>query len=80
MQNQNQQQKIPKGERELVRADVIAQIYKVEVSSVYKWAKTEKIPSEKIQGIRRFHVPSVRQKLEGLYQISDDDLALGIFC
>jgi hypothetical protein len=80
MQNQDQQQKIPNGERELVRADAIAQIYKVEVSIVYKWAKTGKIPSEKIQGIRRFHVPSVRQKLEGLYRISDDDLELGIFC
>jgi hypothetical protein len=80
MQNQDQQQKIPNGERELVRADVIAQIYNVEVSIVYKWAKTGKIPSEKIQGIRRFHVPSVRQKLEGLYRISDDDLELGIFC
>lgn len=80
MQNQDQQQKIPNGERKLVRADVIAQIYNVEVSIVYKWAKTGKIPSEKIQGIRRFHVPSVRQKLEGLYQISEDDLELGIFC
>jgi hypothetical protein len=80
MQNQNQQQKIPNGERELVRADVVAQIYDTEVSTVYKWANTGKIPSEKIQGIRRFHVPSVRQKLEGLYQISDDDLELGIFC
>lgn len=80
MQNQDQHQKIPNGERKLVRADVIAQIYNVEVSIVYKWAKTGKIPSEKIQGIRRFHVPSVRQKLEGLYQISEDDLELGIFC
>ena len=80
MQNQDQEQKIQNGERELVRADMIARIYDTEVSTVYKWAKTGKIPSEKIQGIRRFHVPSVRQKLEGLYRISDDDLELGIFC
>jgi hypothetical protein len=71
---------VPEGERKLVRADVIAKIYDAEVSIVYKWAKNGRIPSEKIEGLWRFHVPSVRQKLEGLYRISDDDLELGIFC
>lgn len=80
MQNQDQQKKIPNGERNYVKADVLAEIYDTDVSTIYKWATSGKIPSEPLVGIVRFHLPSVRQKLEGLYRISDDDLELGIFC
>jgi hypothetical protein len=74
------QHQVPEGERTYVRTEVIAKIYDTDPSTVSKWAATGKIPSEKIEGIRRYHLPSVRQKLEGLYRISDDDLELGIFC
>lgn len=79
MKNQDKQQKIPNGERAYVKADVLAEIYDTDVSTIYKWAASGKIPSELLGGVRRFHLPSVRQKLEGLYRISDDDLELGIF-
>jgi hypothetical protein len=80
MQPEDQQRKIPKGERVYVKANVIAEIYDTDESTIYKWAKCGKIPCEEIEGIRRFHLPSVRQKLEGLYRISEDDKELGIFC
>lgn len=80
MQIQDQQHQMNEGERTFVKADVIARFYDTDVSTIYKWATKGKIPSEPICGIRRFHLPSVRQKLEGLYRISDDDLELGIFC
>lgn len=75
-----QQNQAPQNDRPLVKASVIAKIYDTDDSTVYKWAAENKIPSEKIEGLRRFHVASVRQKLEGLYQISEDDIELGIFC
>lgn len=59
-----------------VKADVIAEIYNTDVSTVYKWAESGKVPSEKIRGIRRFHIPTVRQKLEGVYRMSEDDMHL----
>lgn len=80
MKIQDQQHQAPDGDRTYVKADAIAQFYNTDVSTVFKWAKTGRIPSEKIEGIRRFHLPSVRQKLEGLYRISEDDIELGIFC
>ena len=79
MQIQGPQHQVPKGERTYVRTEVVAKIYDTDPSTVSKWAIPGKIPSEKIEGIRRFHLPSVRQKLEGLYRISEDGLELGIF-
>lgn len=69
----------PDGERTFVKADAIAEFYDTDVSTVFKWAASGKIPSDKIEGIRRFHLPSIRQKLEGLYRISEEDFELGIF-
>ena len=80
MKPQDQQQNIPNSERTYVKADVLAEIYDTDVSTIYKWATAGKIPSELLGGVRRFHLPSVRQKLEGLYRISDDDIELRIFC
>ncbi len=76
MKTQDQQHKIPNGEPAYVKADVIAAIYDTEISTIYKWAASGKIPSELLCGVRRFHLPSVRQKLEGLYRIHEDDLHL----
>ncbi len=80
MKIQDHQHQAIDGNRVLVKADVIAKIYDTDVSTIYKWATKGKIPSETICGIKRFHVASVRQKLEGLYQISEEDIELGIFC
>lgn len=79
MKIQDQQHQAPEGDRTYIKSDAIAQFYDTDVSTVFKWAASGKIPSDKIEGIRRFHLPSVRQKLEGLYRISDEDLELGIF-
>jgi len=49
----------------LVKARVIAKIYDVDPSTVYKWAETKKIPCVEFEGIRRFHIPSVRARIEG---------------
>ncbi len=59
-----------------VQAAEIAKIYGTSASAVYKWAESGKAPSEKIQGVRRFHIPTVRQKLEGVYPIHEDDMHL----
>lgn len=59
-----------------VKAEIIAEIYSTTVSAVYKWAESGKAPSDKIQGVRRFHIPTVRQKLEGVYPIHEDDMHL----
>lgn len=80
MKTQDYQHQALDGNRVLVKADVIAKIYNTDVSTIFKWAADGKIPSEKICGIRRFHVPTVRRVLEGLYTLSEDDIELGIFC
>jgi hypothetical protein len=49
----------------LVKAKKIALIYDVDPSTVYKWANSGKIPCVEFEGIRRFHIPSVRKCIEG---------------
>lgn len=79
MKNQDQQYQAPDGGRTFTTADEIAKTYSVDPSTVFKWAAKRRIPSEEFEGTRRFHLPSVRQKLEGIYRISDDDFELGVF-
>jgi hypothetical protein len=53
-------------EDNFVKAGKIAKIYDVDPSTVYKWADKKKIPCVEFEGIRRFHIPSVRKCIEGL--------------
>ncbi len=49
----------------LVKASVIAKIYSVDASTVYKWTNDDSFPCVKFKGIKRFHVPTVRKYIEG---------------
>jgi len=49
----------------LVNASVIAKIYSVDPSTVYKWTDDKTFPCVKFKGIKRFHVPTVRKHIEG---------------
>lgn len=55
---------LPHPDDRLVKARVIAKIYDVDPSTVYKWADKKKIPCIEFEGIRRFHIPSVRARIE----------------
>lgn len=84
MQDNESQHYAADGGPAYVKADVIAQTYNTDISTVFKWAARDIIPSEKIAGVRRFHFPSVRAALEGkdiksLMYFDDDDFELGIF-
>lgn len=52
-------------EDNLVKARVIAKIYDVDPSTVYKWTDDDTFPCVKFKGIKRFHIPTVRKHIEG---------------
>jgi hypothetical protein len=49
----------------LVKAAVIAEIYDVTPTLIYKWANDGKIPSIRFMGTRRFDLAAVRNVIEG---------------
>ena len=50
---------------EFVTAAAIARIYKTTTVTIYRWAKTGKIPSISFEGMVRFDKRKVRSKIEG---------------
>ncbi len=52
-------------EQSLVKATVIAKIYDVTPSLIYKWARDGKIPAVHFSGTTRFNLDAVRSVIEG---------------
>lgn len=48
-----------------VTANPIAKFYSITEATVYRWAKSGKIPSTKFQGTIRFNFDAVRAAIEG---------------
>ena len=48
-----------------VKASAIARLYNITPHSIYKWAKSGKIPSVTFEGTVRFDVDAVRSVIEG---------------